>query len=84
MVIADWGIDPIPSERRSELLEIIDDQYDQRSVIIASQLPIKHWHDYIEEHTIADALLDRIIHQAKTFNLSGESLRKAFDRSLSL
>lgn len=81
LVIDDWGIDPIPPERRSELLEIIDDQYDQRSVIIASQLPVEHWHDYIGENTIADALLDRIIHQAKTFNLCGESMRKPIDPS---
>lgn len=79
LILDDWGIDPIEPERRADLLEIIDDQYDQRSVIISSQLPVEHWHDYIGNHTIADALLDRIVHQAKTLTLTGESLRKKFD-----
>ena len=79
LVIDDWGIDPIIPERRADLLEIIDDQYDKRSVIIASQLPIEHWHEYIGDHTIADALLDRIVHQSKIFKLSGESMRKRID-----
>lgn len=81
LVLDDWGIDPITPARRTELLEIIDDKYDQRSVIIASQLPIEHWHDYIGDHTIADAILDRVIHRAKTFTLQGESLRKTLDAS---
>jgi len=79
LVIDDWGLDVITPERRTDLLEIIDDQYDQRSVIIASQIPVEHWHDYIGEHTIADAILDRIIHQAKIFKLNGESMRKKLD-----
>lgn len=81
LVIDDWGIDPISPERRADLLEIIDDQYDQRSVIISSQLPIEHWHTYIGDHTIADAILDRIIHQAKIFKLKGDSMRKNIDLS---
>lgn len=76
LVLDDWGIDPISPERRAELLEIIDDNYDQRSVIIASQLPIEHWHDYIGDQTIADAILDRVIHKAMKFELNGESMRK--------
>ncbi len=81
LVIDDWGIDPITPERRTDLLEIIDDSYDQRSVIIASQLPIEHWHDYVGDHTIADAIIDRIIHQAMQFILKGESMRKILDPS---
>ncbi|WP_299079116.1 ATP-binding protein [uncultured Paraglaciecola sp.] len=61
---------------RGDLLEIIDDRYDQRSLIISAQLPVENWHDYIGDHTIADAMLDRIVHQAITLNLKGESLRK--------
>lgn len=79
LVIDDWGIDTISAERRTDLLEIIDDQYDNRSVIIASQLPIDHWHEYIGDHTIADAILDRIIHQASIFKLNGESMRKKLE-----
>ena len=84
LVIDDWGIEPICPERRSNLLEIIDDQYDQRSVVIASQLPVERWHDYIGDQTIADALLDRIVHQAKLFKLQGESMRKKVDSNRSL
>jgi DNA replication protein DnaC len=76
LVIDDWGIDHIEPERRSDLLEIIDDQHEQRTLIIAAQLPVDHWHDYIGEHTIADAILDRFIHNAYQINLKGESLRK--------
>lgn len=84
LVIDDWGIETISPERRSNLLEIIDDQYDQRSVIIASQLPIEQWHEYIGDHTIADAILDRIVHQAKLFKLKGDSMRKILDPNRSL
>ena len=76
LVIDDWGLDPIDPIRRSDLLEIIDDRYDQRTLIIASQLPIAHWHDYIGDQTIADAILDRVIHQSEILNLQGESMRK--------
>lgn len=79
IIIDDWGLDTISAERRTDLLEVIDDQYDNRSVIIASQLPIEHWHDYIGDHTIADAILDRIIHQAIIFKLKGESMRKKLE-----
>jgi DNA replication protein DnaC len=81
LVIDDWGIDPITPERRADLLEIIDDRYDQRSIIIASQLPIDLWHDYIGDQTIADAMLDRIVHRAKIFKLMGESMRKTIASS---
>lgn len=76
LVIDDLGIDAIEPQFRADLLEIIDDRYDQRSLVIAAQLPVEHWHNYIGDNTIADALLDRIIHQAKIFTLSGESMRK--------
>ncbi len=76
LVIDDWGIDAITAERRADLLEVIDDSYEQRSVIIASQLPVDHWHEYIGDNTIADAILDRIVHQAQRFKLAGDSMRK--------
>lgn len=76
LVIDDWGIDAITPERRADLLEIIDDHYDKRSIIIASQLAVEHWHDYIGDHTIADAILDRIVHQARIFEFDGHSMRR--------
>jgi len=81
LIIDDWGIDPISPERRADLLEIIDDSYDHRSILLASQLPVEHWHDYIGNHTIADAILDRIIHQSQTFKLNGDSMRRKLDPS---
>lgn len=82
LVIDDWGIDPITPERRANLLEIIDDQYENRSIIITSQLPVEHWHDYIGDQTIADVILDRIIYQAKIFKLKGDSMRKINSKNL--
>ncbi len=76
LIIDDWGIDTIEPNLRADLLELIDDRYDQRSLIIAAQLPVEHWHEYIADNTIADAMLDRIVHQSITLNLKGESLRK--------
>lgn len=81
LVIDDWGIDTITPDRRADLLEIIDEQYDKRSIIIASQLAVEHWHDYIGDHTIADAILDRIVHQAKIFEFDGDSMRRRIDPS---
>jgi len=76
LIIDDWGIPNISQERRADLLEIIDDSYEERSVIIATQLPVNLWHEYIGDNTIADAILDRVIHQAKIFTLKGDSMRK--------
>jgi DNA replication protein DnaC len=79
LVIDDWGIDTIDAPSRTDLLEIMDERYQQRSLIIATQLPVEHWHDYLGDHTIADAILDRIIHHAQIFNLQGDSMRKIID-----
>jgi len=57
-------------------LEITEDRYDRRSTLIAAQLPIKHWHETIGDPTLADAILDRLIHNAHKINLKGESMRK--------
>ena len=81
LVIDDWGIEPILPEQRSQLLEIIDDNYENRSVIIATQLPIGHWHEYLGDHTIADAILDRIVHQAKFFEFEGPTMRGHIESS---
>ena len=57
-------------------MEVIEDRHGRRSTLIASQLPIEHWHDYIGEATIADAVLDRLLHGAHRLNLTGDSMRK--------
>ena len=58
------------------MLEIFDDRHGTHSTIITSQLPVKHWHDSIGDPTLADAILDRLLHQAHSLDLDGESLRK--------
>ncbi|MCP4878166.1 MAG: ATP-binding protein, partial [Gammaproteobacteria bacterium] len=61
---------------RRDLLEIMDDRCNAKSTLIASQLPIDHWHDYIDDPTLADAILDRLVHNAYRLQLSGGSMRK--------
>ncbi len=70
------GLAPLTDESRRDLLEIFDDRHGTRSTIITSQLPVKHWHEAIGDPTLADAILDRLVHQAHSLNLDGESLRK--------
>lgn len=76
IILDDWGLAALDNEQRHDLLEILDDRYQRRSTIITSQLPIAHWHDYLNEATVADAILDRLVHQAIKIELKGESLRK--------
>ncbi len=76
LLIDDWGLAPLTDESRRDLLEIFDDRHGTRSTIITSQLPVKHWHEAIGDPTLADAILDRLVHQAHCLNLDGESLRK--------
>jgi len=76
LILDDWGLTPIQDEQRRDLLEILDDRFNTKSTLIASQLPIDHWHDYIDDPTLADAILDRLVHNAYRVQLSGESMRK--------
>jgi DNA replication protein DnaC len=76
LILDDWGIQPLTAQQRNDLMEVIEDRHDRRSTLIASQLPIDHWHEYIGEATLADAILDRLLHGAHRLNLSGESMRK--------
>ena len=77
LILDDWGIHAINASQRNDLMEVIEDRYGCRSTLIASQLPTDHWHDYIGEATIADAVLDRILHSAHRLTLNGESMRKS-------
>ena len=76
LVLDDWGMNKITSEQSRDLLEIIDDRHALRSTLITSQFPVDHWHELIEDPTLADAILDRIIHNAYKITLKGESMRK--------
>jgi DNA replication protein DnaC len=76
LILDDWGIQKISAAQRNDLMEVIEDRHGRRSTLIASQLPVEHWHEYIGEATIADAVLDRLLHGAHRLNLTGESMRK--------
>ena len=81
LVLDDWGLMPLSAADARDLLEIIDDRSQTRSTIIASQLPIDHWHATIADPSLADALLDRLIHNAHKLILKGESMRKVTNTS---
>jgi DNA replication protein DnaC len=76
IVLDDWGLAKLNAEQRRDLLELLDDRHGNRSAIVPSQLPVEHWHEVIADHTLADAILDRIVHSAYRINLIGESMRK--------
>ncbi len=76
LILDDFGIQPFDAQSRAALMEIIEDRHGKTSIIITSQVPVSKWHEVIGEKTIADAILDRIIHEAHRLELKGESLRK--------
>tara|TARA_B110001454_G_C12686501_1_gene420397 strand:- start:149 stop:889 length:741 start_codon:yes stop_codon:yes gene_type:complete len=78
LILDDFGLDPLNRQDQLDLLELIEDRYQLKSTLITSQLPIKHWHDYIGEPTIADAIMDRLISQSHQLELklTGDSMRK--------
>lgn len=82
LVLDDWGLAPLSPPGRRDLLEILDDRYQRRSTLITSQLPVAKWHQYLDDPTLADAILDRVIHNAHRIELHGESLRKKKGESL--
>lgn len=79
LVIDDWGFSVLTDQERRDLLEILEDRHGINSTIVTSQLPVKNWHETIGNPTLADAILDRLIHNAHTIQLKGESLRKKKD-----
>jgi DNA replication protein DnaC len=76
LILDDFGLQPLDASSRSVLMEIIEDRHGNRSTIITSQLPVAEWHEVIGEQTIADAILDRVVHDAHRMELAGESLRR--------
>lgn len=80
LIVDDWGLNLLNDVHRSDLLEIFDDRHNTRSTIITSQIPVEGWHDTIGNATFADAILDRVVHNAHQFALKGESLRKKRNR----
>lgn len=76
IVIDDFGLTPLADETVRDLLEILDDRYDRKSTLITSQLPVDQWHTYLGDRTVADAILDRLVHNSYRLVLKGESMRK--------
>ena len=76
LILDDWGPDRLNATQRRDLMEIVEDRYEAGSILITSQLPVDTWHHVIGEPTFADAILDRIVHNAYRLNLDGQSMRK--------
>lgn len=84
LILDDFGIQPLDAPSRAALMEIIEDRHGKSATIITSQVPVSKWHDIIGEKTVADAIMDRIIHEAHRLDLKGESLRKKADKKIDL
>lgn len=76
IILDDLCMAPLTDEQQRDLLEILDDRFDVRSTLVTSQLPLEHWHQHLGDPTLADAILDRLVHNAYKINLKGESMRK--------
>ena len=76
LILDDWGLEPLGPEQRHDLLEIVEERYGRGATLITSQIPVDRWHELIADPTFADAILDRVIHNAHRLKLQGESLRK--------
>jgi len=84
LILDDFGIQPLDAQSRSAFMEIIEDRHEKASTLITSQVPVSKWYEVIGEKTIADAIMDRIIHNAHRIELSGESLRKKYQKKTEL
>jgi len=76
LILDDWGIEPFGPDQRRDLMEIVEERYGHGATLITSQIPVDRWHDVIGEPTVADAILDRIVHNAHRIKLKGDSLRR--------
>jgi DNA replication protein DnaC len=76
LILDDWGLEPLKPAQRNDLMEIMDDRNGSTSTVIISQLPTDQWYESIGDNTLADAILDRLMHNAHRINLKGESMRK--------
>lgn len=76
LILDDWGLEPLNDVNKRDLLELLDDRHQEASTCLTSQLPVKQWHSYIADPTLADAILDRLVHNAHKIELLGDSMRK--------
>jgi DNA replication protein DnaC len=77
LVLDDFGLAPLKEAERRDLLEVLEDRYDRAATLVTSQLPFEHWHEAVADPTLADAILDRLVHQAHRISLKGPSMRAA-------
>jgi DNA replication protein DnaC len=77
LILDDWGLEPLGAQARHDLLEILEDRYGRRSTLVTSQVPVADWHTLIGHATYADAILDRLVHNAHRIELTGHSMRRA-------
>jgi DNA replication protein DnaC len=82
LILDDWGLEPLDAGARRDLYEILEERYARRSTILTSQIPVDKWHAFIGDPTYADAILDRLVHNAHRIDLAGESLRRRRSRSI--
>jgi len=80
-ILDEWGMAPFNDMQSRDLLELVDDRHQLRSTIIVGQIPLEHWHQLLPDPTVADAVMDRLVHNAHKIKLDGDSMRKilAFD-----
>jgi len=76
LILDDWGLEPLGPEQRRDLLEIVEERYGRGATMVTSQIPVDRWHDIIGDPTLADAILDRLVHNAHRLKLRGDSLRR--------
>ena len=76
LILDDWGLEPLKTAQRNDLMEIMDDRHGTSSTLIISQLPTEQWYEMIGDNTLADAILDRVMHNSHRLKLKGESMRK--------
>jgi DNA replication protein DnaC len=76
LILDDWGLEPLDAQARHDLLEILEDRYGRRSTLVTSQLPVAEWHNLISHATYADAILDRLVHNAHRIDIKGDSMRR--------
>jgi DNA replication protein DnaC len=80
LILDDWGLANVTADQGRDLLEILDDRHGRGSTIVTSQVDVKYWHEMIANPTVADAILDRLVHNAHRLNLAGESMRKGISK----
>ena len=79
LILDDFALEPLAARHRNDLLEIMEDRYGERATLVTSQIPVQHWHKAIGEPTLADAILDRLVHNAHRLELDGETMRAALE-----